>query len=33
MPADGIRAAAKKQDFSTSRWQLADELTSVRETY
>jgi len=24
IPADGIRAAAKKQDFGTSRWQLAD---------
>jgi hypothetical protein len=24
MPAAGIRAAAKEQDFGTSRWQLAD---------
>jgi hypothetical protein len=30
MPADGIGAAVKKQDFGTSRWQLADNL-NVRD--
>jgi hypothetical protein len=31
MPADGIGAAAKKQDFGTSRWQLSDEATPFPE--
>ena len=26
MPADGIVAAAQKEDFGTSCWQLADKL-------
>ena len=30
MPADGIGVAVKKQDFGTSRWQLADNL-NVRD--
>jgi hypothetical protein len=27
MPADGMMAATKKQDFGTSGWQLAGEAT------
>jgi hypothetical protein len=28
MPADGIALPLKKQDFGTSRWQLADYLNA-----
>jgi hypothetical protein len=34
IPADGIRAAAKKQDFGTSRWQLGGfNSMSVQAAY
>jgi hypothetical protein len=29
MPADGMIAATKNQDFGTSGWQLADEVTPL----